>query len=371
MAPGDPLILPYAGVSPSFAGPLLAAGAGSAVLGTVTFGRNGRLGALSVVRADGHFVKVGDDCSIGARSTLHINDGIYPCIIGDRVSVGKNACVHAATVGSDVVIADRVVILDGAVVGDNVALEAGSTVFPMRRLPGGFLYRGSPAAPVRELRAGEVDERRAAMIVEDERIARAADSSSDIHPSVFVAATASLKGRLAAAEGSSIWFSNDFDAGPASIVIGARTNIQDNTLIRATGEMGVRIGSDAAVGHNATIYDCLIGNEALIGIGSTVAVGTVIEDKVLLAAGARTEPGQLLSSGFLYAGTPAKKRIPLDAAKGALIRLIVEQYRDYSRNFQRLQREQFAADAKGMPVRHSQRPGDDPAPQKIADLDRR
>ena len=121
------------------------------MLGRVTVGRNAWLGALSVMRADGHFVRVGDDFHLGARSTLHINHEIFPCIVGDRVSVGRNACVHACTVGSDVVVGDEVVILDGATVDDNVVLEPGATVFPNKTVPGGFVYAGSPAKPVRPL----------------------------------------------------------------------------------------------------------------------------------------------------------------------------------------------------------------------------
>ena len=88
MSADAPHVLPYAGISPSFATPPIHAGAASAVLGRVTLGRNAWLGALSVIRADGHFVRVGDDFHLGARSTLHINHEIFPCIVGDRVSVG-------------------------------------------------------------------------------------------------------------------------------------------------------------------------------------------------------------------------------------------------------------------------------------------
>src|SRR5215470_6524244 len=201
-----PLILPYAGVSPSFARPLRHAGAGSAVLGRVTLGRAAWLGAFSVIRADGHFIRVGDAFHLGSHSTLHINHEIYPCIVGDRVAVGRNACVHACTVGSDVVVGDGVVILDGAAVEDNVVLESGATVFPNKCVPGGFLYAGSPAKPVRRLAAGELAARPAAIA-----------AGSDVHPSVFIAGTARVRGQIRAAEDASIWYSNDFDAGGAAI----------------------------------------------------------------------------------------------------------------------------------------------------------
>ena len=106
-------------------------------------------------------------------------------------------------------------------------------------------------------------------------------------------------------ESASIWFSNQFDAGGATITIGPRTNIQDNTVIRCSTKQGVTFGRDASVGHNVTIHDCEVGNESLLGIGSFVAPGTIVGERVLLAASARTTPGQVLESGWLYAGDPA------------------------------------------------------------------
>jgi len=345
-----PLILPYAGVSPSFARPLRHAGAGSAVLGRVTLGRDAWLGQLSVIRADGHFIRVGDEFHLGSQSTLHIYHEIFPCIVGDRVAVGRNACVHACTVGSDVVIGDGVVILDGAVVEDNVALESGSTVFPNKRVPGGFLYAGSPAKPVRDLAAGELANRRAAIIGERSRgdgsapLPATVDATSQVHPSVFIAGTASVRGRFFAAEGASIWYSNNFDAGNAAISIGARTNVQDNTTIRCSTKRGVSIGHSSAVGHNVTIHDCVIGNATLIGIGSWVAPDTIVGDRVLLAAAARTTPGQVLESGWIYAGSPARKFAPLDDAKEGLTDLIVMQYCQYARDFTALERTALTTD---------------------------
>jgi carbonic anhydrase/acetyltransferase-like protein (isoleucine patch superfamily) len=295
------------------------------------------------MRADGHFVRVGDDFHVGPRSTLHINHEIFPCIVGDRVSVGANACVHACTVGSDVVIGDDVVILDGAVVEDNVVLEAGSCVFPNKTVPGGFVYAGSPAKPSRPVEPGEVAERRAAMA----RARGPADTPGapsvpagnvDAHPSVFIASTACVSGRLIAAESASIWFGNRFDAGEATISIGARTNIQDNTVIRCTTPQGVSIASDCTVGHNVTLGDCSIGSGSLIGIGSTVAPGTIVEERVLLAASARTTPGQVLESGWMYAGNPARQLSRLDAGKHTLIDIIIGQYCEYARNFQAAER---------------------------------
>ncbi len=343
-----PHILSYAGIAPSLASPLVHAGTEAALLGRVTLGRNAWLGALSVIRADGHFIRIGEEFRLGSRATLHINHEIYPCVVGDRVAVGANACVHACTVGSDVVIGEGVVILDGAVVEDNVVLDPGATVFPNKRVPGGFRYAGSPAKLVGRLETGEVAARRAATMgapgtEEGAHRLRGVPAASDIHPSVFIACTASVRGRLLAAEDASIWYSNDFDAGSATISIGARTNIQDNTTIRCVTQQGVSIGHSCVVGHNVTIHDCVIGNETLIGIGSWVAPGTRIGDRVLLAAAARTTPGQVLEGGWMYAGNPARKFASLDDAKLALTELIVTQYCQYARDFTALERDALGA----------------------------
>ena len=348
-----PHILSYAGIAPALASALLHAGAGAALLGRVTLGRNAWIGALSVIRADGHFIRVGDEFRLGTRATLHINHEIYPCVVADRVAVGANACVHACTVGSDVVIGEGVVILDGAVLEDNVVLDPGATVFPNRRVPGGFRYAGSPAKPVARLETGEVAALRAATIGapntdDTPHWPRGVpEAASEIHPSVFIAATASVRGRLLAAENASIWYSNEFDAGAATISIGPRTNIQDNTTIRCATHQGVSIGHSCAVGHNVTIHDCVIGNETLIGIGSWVAPGTRVGDRVLLAAAARTTPGQVLEGGWMYVGHPARKFARLDDAKLALTELIVTQYCQYARDFLALERDALGRDSCG------------------------
>ena len=128
----------------------------------------------------------------------------------------------------------------------------------------------------------------------DTHTSAAMAAGSDVHASVFIASTANVRGRITAEESASVWYSNTLDAGAAAISIGARTNIQDNTIIRCTTAQGVRIGRDSAVGHNVMIHDCVIGDRTLIGIGSTVAAGTVVGDRVLLAAAAYEDAPELV-----------------------------------------------------------------------------
>ena len=97
------------------------------------------------------------------------------------------------------------------------------------------------------------------------------------------------------------------------------------------------------MGDNVTIHDCVVGNATLIGIGSWVAPATIVGDGVLLAAAARTTPGQVLESGWMYTGSPPRKFAPLDAAKHALTALIVRQYRQYAHDFAALERQAVGA----------------------------
>lgn len=331
------LTLPHDGVLPVFAARPVWCGRGSTVIGTATLGAQAWLGDDSVIRADGETVTLGDRFWLGHRSTVHIATDTLPTVVGDRVTVGRNAVVHACTVGSDVVIEDEVIVLDGAVVEDGVLIEAGATVFPRAHLAAGFAYGGSPAKPLRPITGPEVAERaeRLREASGDTPVPPEADEP-DVEDSVFVARTARLRGRIALGAGSSVLFSCLLDAEIGAIVVGADTNIQDNSVLRSRAE-GIVIGRDTSIAHNVRLSDCRIGARSLIGIGCVVAPGTVVADDVLLAGGATTDPGQLLEGGHLWGGRPARILAPLDTAKRTMMRQIVEGYRAHGQVYRAAQ----------------------------------
>lgn len=331
------LTLPYAGVTPEFASRPVWCGRGSTVVGAVTIGAQAWLGDAAVIRADGQPVVLGDRFWLGHRSTVHIATFTRGTTCGDRVTVGRNSVIHACAIGSDVVIEDDVVVLDEATVGDGAILEAGATVFPRSDLAGGFAYAGSPARPVRPVGPGEVAER-AERLREgsSDGIGPDPEPFPEPDPDVFVARTARLRGRVGLGTGASVLFCCALEAEAGPIVIGADTNIQDNTVIRTRGE-GVVIGRDTTVAHNVRIADCRIGARSLIGIGATVAPGTLIADDVMLAAGATTDPGQILSSGHLWGGRPARILAPLDADRRSMMLRIVEGYCQHGRDYRKAQ----------------------------------
>lgn len=333
-------LLPYLGVVPRLAAPPRHFGAGAAVIGRVALGGGAWLAAGSVIRADGHDVRAGDDLYLGPRATVHIAHELYPTVIGARVTVGEYAVLHACEVGDDCVIEERAVVLDGSVLEAGAVLAADSVVFPRTRLAGGAVYAGRPAQEVRRLAPGELPrlrEQSRARIAAHAAPYPQSDLREPLAGSVFVANTARLRGDVHAGDRASIWYGTLLEADGGQIVIGADANVQDNTLASCSPGGRLEIGSGTTIGHNVRLRDCVIGARCLIGIGSVLAPGTRVEDDVFVAAGATTTPGQVLTSGNFYAGQPARVLGPLDERKRALIALTVETYRQYAAELARAQ----------------------------------
>lgn len=339
LSPKEPFVLPFDGVRPRFSSVAPRCGDMVSLIGRVEIGANPLFGAGAVVRADGHFVRIGDDFRLGEMSTVHIAHEVYPTIIGHRLTVGRNAVVHACTVGNDCVFEDNVVILDGSTVEDGVVVEAGSIVYPRSTLKAGLLYSGSPAKPIRELESGERDRRELAVydaiaaslfnVMTGSQGALSQHAMDHISGEVFLAATAQCTGRIEAVSKASVFFGCRLDSGQHQIVICKNSNIQDNTVIDAS-EGDVHIGENVTIGHNVSIRASRIGNCSLIGIGSSLGAGTIVDEDVLLAAGSVTEPGQHLTRGWLWGGRPARQMSRLDESRRASMSAIVEQYCSYA-----------------------------------------
>jgi gamma-carbonic anhydrase len=332
------LILPYGGVEPNFGGAPVHAGRGSAVLGRVTLGRGAWLGARAVIRGDGHYVEIGADFRLDASGTVHIAHDVYPARIGAGVTAGRNSVIHACDVGDGCCIGRDVVILDGSRVGPGAAFADGTLVFPRSELEGGWFYEGQPARPVRRLEAGELASLHAQARAEADEPAVAPSARGTDRAALFVAATATLSGRIELGEGVGIWYGCRLEAGDGEIVVGPRTNVQDNSVLHCAGG-SLRIGSESTIGHNVAMTDTVVGDGSLVGIGAVLAAGTVVEDDVLVAAGARTAPGQRLTSGWLWGGSPARPLKPLDDRRRDIITTIWPHYCDYGAEYAAIEAE--------------------------------
>lgn len=135
---------------------------------------------------------------------------------------------------------------------------------------------------------------------------------------VFVDPSAVVLGDVVLGDDSSVWPLVSVRGDMHRIRIGARTSVQDNSVLHITHAgpynpdgFPLLIGDDVTIGHLAMLHGCTIGNRVLIGMGSMVMDGAVIEDDVVLGAGSLVPPGKTLASGYLYVGRPAKQVRPL------------------------------------------------------------
>jgi carbonic anhydrase/acetyltransferase-like protein (isoleucine patch superfamily) len=123
---------------------------GAVVLGDVAIGDFSSVWYNAVVRGDINRIAIGHHTNIQDNSVLHLADE-FPCILGDYVTVGHSAIVHACTVGNEVLVGMGATILDGAVIGDQSLIGAGSLITMGMQVPAGSMLMGRPARIVRTL----------------------------------------------------------------------------------------------------------------------------------------------------------------------------------------------------------------------------
>lgn len=144
---------------------------------------------------------------------------------------------------------------------------------------------------------------------------------------VFVASGAVVIGDVGIGQDSNIWFNTVVRGDVNWIRIGERTNIQDNSTVHVTSGTGpTTIGNDVTIGHNCVIHACTIGDFSLIGMGSTILDGAVVESHCFIAAGSVVTPGKRMPSGMMCMGSPAK---PVRKLLDEELKFLARSARDY------------------------------------------
>lgn len=135
---------------------------------------------------------------------------------------------------------------------------------------------------------------------------------------VMIDASSVIIGKVTLGDDVGVWPLVAIRGDVNDIYIGARSNIQDGSVLHITHSSEKNpagnpliIGEDVTVGHKAMLHGCTIGNRVLVGMGSIILDGAVIEDDVMIGAGSLIAPGKRLESGYLYLGSPAKRIRPL------------------------------------------------------------
>ncbi len=134
-----------------------------------------------------------------------------------------------------------------------------------------------------------------------------------VHPTAFIAPNAAVIGDVEIGPESGVWFGCVIRGDTNTIRIGARSNIQDGTIIHVDDASPTTIGDDVTVGHAVIIHACTLRDRAFVGMGSTVLDLAVIEEEGMLGAGGLLTPGKVIGARELWTGSPAKLRRLMDA----------------------------------------------------------
>ncbi|OSI09973.1 MULTISPECIES: gamma carbonic anhydrase family protein [Neisseria] len=148
-----------------------------------------------------------------------------------------------------------------------------------------------------------------------------------IDESCYIDPVSAVIGEVSLAQDVSVWPFAVLRGDVNSITIGARSNVQDLSMLHVSHKTAAKpdgsplvIGEDVTIGHKVMLHGCTIGNRVLVGMNTVILDDVVIEDDVMIGAGSLVPPRKRLESGFLYVGSPVKQVRPLtDDEKAFLV----------------------------------------------------
>ncbi len=155
---------------------------------------------------------------------------------------------------------------------------------------------------------------------------------------VFVADTATLIGAIEIGDAASLWYGAVLRADVGRIVIGARTNVQDNACIHMTfGVSDALIGSDVIIGHNAVVHGAIIEDGALLGMHAVILDNARLGAGSWVAAGSVVPPNMVIPPGVLVRGSPAQVVRDVRDEERSFARAAVQRYLELAREHQQEQ----------------------------------
>jgi carbonic anhydrase/acetyltransferase-like protein (isoleucine patch superfamily) len=159
------------------------------------------------------------------------------------------------------------------------------------------------------------------------------ERSPSIHPTAWIAPSASVLGDVTLEEESSVWYGAVLRGDINRIVIGPRSNVQDGSVIHLADDLPTLVGELVTVGHKAILHACTIGDEVLVGMGAIVLDGAEVGARSIIGAGALVTGGKEIPPGSLVLGSPAKVVRTLSLDEQAGIRGWAEKYVALSRAY--------------------------------------
>lgn len=157
--------------------------------------------------------------------------------------------------------------------------------------------------------------------------------SPNVGEDVYIDSSSVIVGDISLGRDVSIWPLVAARGDVNTITIGARTNIQDGTVLHVSRRSAsnpdgfpLTIGEDVTVGHKCMLHGCQLGNRILVGMGAIIMDGVVVEDDVFIGAGTLVPPNKVLRSGYLYVGNPAKEIRPLKSSESDFLKQSADNY---------------------------------------------
>lgn len=144
------MIRPYRGVMPRIASSAYV-DSSAQVIGDVAIGERSSIWPNVSIRGDVNYIRIGDESSIQDNTVLHVDHDLYPCIIGNRVTVGHRVVLHGCEVEDGALIGIGAIVLNGARIGAGAIVAAGALVTEDMEVPANMLAMGAPAKVRREV----------------------------------------------------------------------------------------------------------------------------------------------------------------------------------------------------------------------------
>ncbi len=148
------MIRPFHGVIPRIAASAYV-DASAQVIGDVVIGERSSVWPNVSIRGDVNIVRIGDETSIQDNTVVHVDYGQYPCIVGNRVTVGHRVVLHGCEVADDALVGIGAVVLNGAKIGAGAVVAAGALVPEGMQVPANVLVMGMPAKVRRDVTPDE------------------------------------------------------------------------------------------------------------------------------------------------------------------------------------------------------------------------
>ena len=304
----------------------------------------------AVLRAEMGRIVVRRNAAVLERAVIH-GGGVGAISrtteIGEGAHVGVGAMVHSMGVGRYTRVGDNATVLEAATIGEWCWIEPRAVVLPRAVIPHYSRVSGIPGVAIRtindfEQRILSVQGHNTNALAAQHHETQPTGGSSmirsfngkspKIHPTAWVSEAAYVVGDVEIGAQCTIFPGAVVRGDMGKIVIGDRTNVQDNSVVHASGD--ITIGTDNTLGHAVTFHGSKLGNNCLVGNNSTVSEGVEIGDFCVVAAGGAVAPYAIIPDDSFAAGVPAEilwqtepaRRAQMEATGGASYARLSEVY---------------------------------------------